>query len=91
MGQAARDRRVVNDAHSVEPNLPVRCRKVATASQPVRGAPSADRFGLLKTGGSDFHGSNKKDIRLGVANGRRIPFSYMESLLKRHQELRRAG
>jgi len=51
----------------------------------------ADRFGLLKTGGSDFHGSNKKDIRLGVANGRRIPFSYMESLLKRHQELRRAG
>ena len=26
----------------------------------------ADRFGLLKTGGSDFHGTNKKDIELGV-------------------------
>ena len=51
----------------------------------------ADRFGLLKTGGSDFHGSNKRDIRLGSANGRKIPFAYMEGLLKRHQELRRAG
>ena len=51
----------------------------------------ADRYGLLKTGGSDFHGSNKKDIHLGTANGRRIPFAYMEALLKRHQELRRAG
>ena len=51
----------------------------------------ADRFGLLKTGGSDFHGSNKKDIPLGSANGRKIPFAYMAALLKRHQELRRAG
>jgi predicted metal-dependent phosphoesterase TrpH len=51
----------------------------------------ADRYGLLKTGGSDFHGTNKKDIRLGNANGRRIPFAFMEALLKRHQELRRAG
>jgi predicted metal-dependent phosphoesterase TrpH len=51
----------------------------------------ADRFGLLKTGGSDFHGTNKKDIRLGNANGRQIPFAFMEALLERHQELRRAG
>ena len=49
----------------------------------------ADRFGLLKTGGSDFHGTNKKDIHLGSAGGRKIPFAYMESLLKRHQEQRR--
>ena len=49
----------------------------------------ADRYGLLKTGGSDFHGTNKKDIHLGSANGRRIPFAYMEALLKRHQEQRR--
>jgi predicted metal-dependent phosphoesterase TrpH len=51
----------------------------------------ADRYSLLKTGGSDFHGSNKKDIRLGIANGRQVPFAFMEALLKRHQELRRAG
>src|SRR5690242_1007644 len=36
-------------------------------------AALADRCGLLKTGGSDFHGTNKKDIRLGTANGRRVP------------------
>ncbi len=30
----------------------------------------ADRFQLIKTGGSDFHGMNKKDIRLGDANER---------------------
>ena len=51
----------------------------------------ADRFGLLKTGGSDFHGTNKHNISLGNANGRQIPFEFMEALLKRRQELRRAG
>ncbi len=40
----------------------------------------AERFGLLKTGGSDFHGTNKKDIRLGVANGRRIPGEFYEAI-----------
>jgi 3',5'-nucleoside bisphosphate phosphatase len=43
----------------------------------------ADRFGLLKTGGSDFHGSNKKDIRLGFANGRQIPRDYFDVLQER--------
>jgi predicted metal-dependent phosphoesterase TrpH len=43
----------------------------------------ADRFGLLKTGGSDFHGTNKKDIRLGDANGRRIPREFFERLVDR--------
>src|SRR5687768_13570467 len=33
-------------------------------------AALADRFGLIKTGGSDFHGANKKDIALGSARGR---------------------
>src|SRR5687768_7726940 len=51
----------------------------------------ADRYGLLKTGGSDFHGTNKKDIRLGDANGRRIPREFLDGLLERHRELRRAG
>ena len=43
----------------------------------------ADRFGLLKTGGSDFHGTNKKDIPLGVARGRRIPREFYEALAQR--------
>ena len=51
----------------------------------------AERYGLLKTGGSDFHGTNKKDIQLGWANGRRIPREFLDRLLERHRELRRAG
>jgi predicted metal-dependent phosphoesterase TrpH len=51
----------------------------------------ADRYKLLKTGGSDFHGSNKKDINLGMANGRRIPRDFLDGLMQRHKELRRAG
>ncbi len=43
----------------------------------------ADRYGLLKTGGSDFHGSNKKDINLGLAAGRRIPRAMFDALLDR--------
>ena len=43
----------------------------------------AERFGLLKTGGSDFHGANKKDISLGMANGRRVPRAYYEALVDR--------
>ncbi len=41
----------------------------------------ADRFGLIKTGGSDFHGSNKSGIELGTANGRRIPRAFYETLV----------
>lgn len=40
----------------------------------------ADRYGLLQTGGSDFHGGNKQDIRLGFANGRRIPRRMFDDL-----------
>ena len=47
----------------------------------------AHRFGLLKTGGSDFHGSNKKDIELGIARGRRIPRDFYDRLIEKHQEL----
>ena len=43
----------------------------------------ADRFGLLKTGGSDFHGTNKKDIQLGLARGRRIPRAFLDDLCER--------
>ena len=40
----------------------------------------ADRYHLLKTGGSDFHGTNKKDIHLGIANGRKIPREFFDAL-----------
>ena len=42
----------------------------------------AERYNLLKTGGSDFHGTNKKDINLGIANGRRIPREWMDRLME---------
>jgi predicted metal-dependent phosphoesterase TrpH len=41
----------------------------------------ADRYALLKTGGSDFHGNNKP-IDLGTANGRRVPRAYFDALLE---------
>jgi predicted metal-dependent phosphoesterase TrpH len=41
----------------------------------------ADRYNLLKTGGSDFHGTNKKAISLGMANGHRIPRAYYDELV----------
>lgn len=46
----------------------------------------ADRYGLLKTGGSDFHGKNKKDIELGVANGQRVPRQFMDEMLAKARE-----
>lgn len=43
----------------------------------------AERFGLLKSGGSDFHGTRKKDISLGIGYGTlAIPFSVCEELKK---------
>ena len=42
----------------------------------------ADKYRLLKTGGSDFHGSNK-EVSLGWARGRRIPRDMMDKLLER--------
>src|SRR5688572_14478598 len=47
----------------------------------------ANRFGLIKTGGSDFHGSNKKDIELGLARGRRVPREFYDLLIEKHEEL----
>jgi 3',5'-nucleoside bisphosphate phosphatase len=44
----------------------------------------AEKFNLIKTGGSDFHGATKKDISLGTARGRRIPRAYFDAILERH-------
>jgi predicted metal-dependent phosphoesterase TrpH len=43
----------------------------------------ADRYHLLKTGGSDFHGTNKKDIDLGMARGLRVPREWFDALMER--------
>lgn len=41
----------------------------------------AERFELLPSGGSDFHGENKPDIRLGAGKGQlHVPLHYLEGL-----------
>lgn len=41
----------------------------------------AEEFGLLQSGGSDFHGTNKPDIRLGAGKGDlQIPMAFLEQL-----------
>lgn len=40
----------------------------------------ASRLGLLKTGGSDFHGDYKNGVELGRANGKRVPMEWMEAI-----------
>jgi len=47
----------------------------------------ADRLGLLKSGGSDFHGTNKPDIKLGVGRGN---LDISNELLDRMKAARRA-
>ena len=41
----------------------------------------ARTYNLVKTGGSDFHGTNKRDIDLGLARGRRIPRDLFDTLV----------
>lgn len=41
----------------------------------------AEEYGLLPTGGSDFHGANKPHIRLGRGRGRlAVPYEYLDRL-----------
>jgi len=43
----------------------------------------ANDMGLLYSGGSDFHGTNKKGIHLGVGKGNlRIPYEFLENIEK---------
>lgn len=45
----------------------------------------AARHGILISGGSDFHGTNMRDIEMGVGyGGLKIPFSVYEKLLSCH-------
>ena len=44
----------------------------------------AEEFGLVKSGGSDFHGSNKPDIQIGTGYGNlEVPMQSLEELKKR--------
>jgi predicted metal-dependent phosphoesterase TrpH len=47
----------------------------------------AERYNLLKTGGSDFHGGNKPHIQLGKAGGRSIPREYFDDLVERKRTM----
>lgn len=50
----------------------------------------AGKTGLLESGGSDFHGHTKKDIRLGVGRGNLdIPYEVLDALRSRAEEIRR--
>ena len=41
----------------------------------------AEEYGLIKSGGSDFHGANKPDIRLGTGRGNlNVPMGCLEEL-----------
>lgn len=51
------------------------------AQQSERLLALADEFGLLPTGGSDFHGANKPDIQIGTGRGGLcLPYSLLEKI-----------
>jgi predicted metal-dependent phosphoesterase TrpH len=52
-----------------------------TAEQTATAHALAEEFGLLKSGGSDFHGANKPNIALGIGLGDlRVPVEYYTTL-----------
>jgi predicted metal-dependent phosphoesterase TrpH len=57
----------------------------------ARAKSLADEFGLLYSGGSDFHGAVKPDVYMGVGSRERmtpnIPDEYYEKLRERAQKL----
>jgi 3',5'-nucleoside bisphosphate phosphatase len=58
----------------------VRCGR-STQSENERWERMASEAGLLPSGGSDFHGDNKPDLRVGTGRGRlRVPLAWLEAL-----------
>ena len=46
-----------------------------------RARGTAEKYGLMPSGGSDFHGENKPDIRLGTGRGAlNVPDEWYEAL-----------
>ena len=59
-----------------------------TPEQTAYAAALAEEYGLLPTGGSDFHGEAKPDIRLGVGMGDlNVPRAWLDSLRARRDDL----
>ena len=55
-----------------------------TSEQTATAHALAEEFGLLKSGGSDFHGENKPNIALGIGLGElRVPVEYYTTLAAR--------
>lgn len=55
-----------------------------SAEQTTLAKNLADRFGVLYSGGSDFHGENKPEISLGVGKGSLVvPYEYCAKLKER--------
>lgn len=46
----------------------------------------SERLGLLRTGGSDFHGSNKPEIELGKVYGGHVSYDLYEKLKEKRSE-----
>ena len=36
-----------------------------------------DKLGLVKSGGSDFHGGHKPDVELGKVSGGYVPYEFL--------------
>jgi len=52
----------------------------------------ADKYGFLRTGGSDFHGENKPHIKIGTGTGHlNVPDELLEPLLVRKEEIAKAA
>ena len=55
-----------------------------TQEQTLLAEKIAEEFGILKSGGSDFHGDNKPDIAMGSGRGElKVPTTYLRQLQKR--------
>ena len=55
-----------------------------TPEQTTLAGKLAEEFGLVKSGGSDFHGRNKPDISIGTGRGNlEVPLKSLEELRKR--------
>ena len=50
----------------------------------------AEEYGLLKTGGSDFHGDNKPHIALGtgIYGELDVPYAWLERLRDAHERMK---
>lgn len=57
-----------------------------TQSQTALAEALAKEYGLLQSGGSDFHGENKPDIALGTGQGSlRVPMAFFEDLKEKNK------